>query len=360
MRRHRKESKRLEIIKYTRFLILNIILIFLLAVLVPAVGKSLIQQNENPIEVWAKDETASAGKSKISQPEIVYPKPEYEFKREEVTIEIPGLQREYKLAWVSDLHMVTDKAASYDVMTESMEKVRSRYDSFQTENGVHAEDLWPEIIKFINYEKFDGVILGGDIMDYCSASNMDVFMNAYQNINKSIPVLYIRADHDYGFWYGGNVFTEEDAHNAQKKIDGDRLEDKHLDFGEFLVVGINGSTKNMTDNQYTIVNNLMEQKKPVIIATHVPYASKVDSSLEALSMQARNKIYYWGAGDYIPYEPTTNYLNKIYAKDTVACQVLAGHLHAAWDGMITEQLPQHIFSPAYQGVVGVIHIKPTK
>ena len=360
MRRHRKESKRLEIIKYTRFLILNIILIFLLAVLVPAVGKSLIQQNENPIEVWAKDETASAGKSKISQPEIVYPKPEYEFKREEVTIEIPGLQREYKLAWVSDLHMVTDKAASYDVMTESMEKVGSRYDSFQTENGVHAEDLWPEIIKFINYEKFDGVILGGDIMDYCSASNMDVFMNAYQNINKSIPVLYIRADHDYGFWYGGNVFTEEDAHNAQKKIDGDRLEDKHLDFGEFLVVGINGSTKNMTDNQYTIVNNLMEQKKPVIIATHVPYASKVDSSLEALSMQARNKIYYWGAGDYIPYEPTTNYLNKIYAKDTVACQVLAGHLHAAWDGMITEQLPQHIFSPAYQGVVGVIHIKPTK
>ena len=164
MKKHKKECKRLEIIKYIRFLVLNLILIFLLAVLVPAVGKSLIQQNENPIEVWAKDETASAGKSKISQPEIVYPKPEYEFKREEVTIEIPGLQREYKLAWVSDLHMVTDKAASYDVMTESMEKVGSRYDSFQTENGVHAEDLWPEIIKFINYEKFDGVILGGSII----------------------------------------------------------------------------------------------------------------------------------------------------------------------------------------------------
>lgn len=90
MRKHKKENKRLEIIKYIRFLILNIILIFLLAIPVLALGKSLKQQNKKPAEVWTKDEAASE-KSKIRLAEICK-KPEYKFKREEVCLK--QLERE--------------------------------------------------------------------------------------------------------------------------------------------------------------------------------------------------------------------------------------------------------------------------
>ncbi len=42
--------------------------------------------------------------------------------------------------------------------------------------------LWPEIIKFINAGAYDGVIFGGDMLDYCSVSNMETFRRGYQDI----------------------------------------------------------------------------------------------------------------------------------------------------------------------------------
>ena len=103
--------------------------------------------------------------------------------------------------------------------------------------------------------------------------------------------------------------------------------------------------------------------KPVIIVTHVPYEAKVDTpgideSLEELSMRVRNKIYYWGGGKYEPNDKTKQYFSMIYSDDTPVVQVLAGHMHEKWDGMITEKVPQHIFSPAFKGVIGIVHIVP--
>ena len=53
-----------------------------------------------------------------------------------------------------------------------------------------------------------------------------------------------------------------------------------------------------------------------------------------------------------------SYLDFIFREDTQVKQVLAGHLHAPWDGMITDQLREHIFSPAFSGTIGVIHFVP--
>ena len=50
----------------------------------------------------------------------------------------------------------------------------------------------------------------------------------------------------------------------------------------------------------------------------------------------------------------------IYSEDTMVEQVLAGHLHESWDGMLTQQVPQHIFAPAFRGNIGIIHIVPKK
>ncbi len=292
----------------------------------------------------------------------LYPAPAYPFRTEEVTIEVPDLSREYTLAWVSDVHLITDHGPSDDVMEEFTETIGQRYELlFVTgeEEPVHSADLWPEIVNFLNYGDFDGVIFGGDMMDYCSRSNMDAFLREYERIDPELPLLYIRADHDYGAWYGGEVWTQDDACELHQRIDDDSLNEKYLDFGEFMVIGINGSTKNMTPGQYEIVSRLYAEGKPVIIATHVPYASRIDASLEERSMEVRGVKYYWEDGIYTPDEITGKYLAEmIYSADTHVCGVLAGHLHACWDGPLTEQVSQHIFSPAFQGVIGIIHIVP--
>lgn len=310
----------------------------------------------------ALKESGSLEENKTAEA-IEYEKPSYQFQTEDVTVKIRGLTREYTLAWVSDLHLIADKKASEDILEEDLKTVRQRYETLSvTEDGVHGADLWLEIIKFLNYGKFDGVIFGGDILDYYSHLNMEVFKKGYEKLRPELLVLYLRADHDYGAYYGGEAVTEEISHKAHEEIDGDDLEQKYLNFqNEFMVIGVNNSTKDLSREQMRIIREQSELGIPVILATHVPFPSQIEEEekeLEALSTQVRNKIYYWGGPDYQPNEITQELLDKIYWEHTPVKQVLAGHLHASWDGMLTEKVPEHIFTPAFTGSIGIIHVVP--
>lgn len=296
------------------------------------------------------------------EPPVVYPEPEYNLTLEEIYVPLENISREYRIAWVSDLHLITDHEPG-GISDGSLIKVIRRYNTLAvTQDGVHAEELWPDIVKCLNTGDYDAVIFGGDMMDYCSVSNMDALKKGYEDLRYDKErILYIRADHDYGAWYVGDNFTQLDIYDLHKDLDGDDPEKKYLDMGEFVVIGINNSTQNITEENLSIAESQYEnaaaQNKPVVAVTHVPYGSVTDPSLETLSMEVRNREYYW-LGDWQPNEPMRRYLDIIYREDTQVKQVLAGHLHAPWDGMITEQLRQHIFSPAFSGTIGVIHFVP--
>lgn len=330
------------------------------------VSSSTQEQPSEEESLWEEHPEQSSEEESLEEV-IIYPEPEYHFQTEEIVVEVPDISREYTVAWVSDLHMVTDHDISDDILPEDMDAVNARYDFFQTADGVHGEDLLPDVIDFLNYGAYDGIIFGGDIMDYCSVSNMQLLKYEFGRLNKNVPVLYIRADHDYGFWYGGDRFTESDAEEMHRGMDdGDDLNTKYLDFGEFVILGVNRSTKNMFSEQYGILDGMFasaqSESKPVIVATHVPYASQIDDTNEVTlydrSMEVRNKVYYWGGGDYVPDEVTASFLDKIYREDTDVVEVLAGHLHAGWGGMLTEKVGQHIFEPAYLGSIGIIRFVP--
>ena len=115
-------------------------------------------EQESSTEMEEITETASA--EEPSKEEADYPEPTYPFRVEELVVEVPGLSGTYTVAWVSDLHMVTDHEISDDILDEDMEAVRVRYDFFQTADGVHGEDLLPQVIDFLNYGDFDGIIFG--------------------------------------------------------------------------------------------------------------------------------------------------------------------------------------------------------
>lgn len=328
------------------------------------------EKTENPEaeEFLPPEEPEISGNDTEPEPEpedtpIEYPEPEYNLTLEEIYVPLEGLSKEYKIAWVSDLHLITDHKPG-GVSEGSMIKINSRYETLAvTEDGVHAEELWPDIVKCLNVGDYDALIFGGDMMDYCSVSNMEAFQEGYEKLRyDKEQILYIRADHDYGAWYVGDNFTQQDIYTLHERIDGDDPAKKYLDMGEFILIGINNSTKNITEENFSIVEKQYKkaaaENKPVIAVTHVPYGSNVDESLKALSMKVRNKPYYWVGPDYQPDNTMWSYLDLIFSEDTQVKQVLAGHLHAPWDGMITEQLREHIFSPAFSGTIGVIHFVP--
>lgn len=349
-----------------------IITILLLAAITAICGTVLfLRRTEKPRVAIPRDEIKQKADDEEIQPGQ---ESAYRFRTEEVEIRIRDLSRPYMLAWVSDLHMITDREVSADIQEEDLFSLQERYDALYknlpalipTEpSGKHGEDLWPELIIFLNNgidgQKFDGIILGGDIVDYCSSANISYVQEGLDALDPEVPVLYIRADHDYGYGYGGEGITEETTHALQAALDGDNLEEKILDFEEFMVIGVNESTRNLNPEQMRIIREQMEAGKPVILASHVPFSSRIaeeEQRLAALSMEVRQTIYYWGGERYAANAVTQELLEKIYWEHTPVKLVVAGHLHAEWDGMLTEKVSQHIFSPSFSGTVGVIHILP--
>ncbi len=296
-------------------------------------------------------------------PEIIYKAPAYKFNEEKIYITAPQIEHEYTIAWVSDVHMITDFTAG-DVSAENLETVKNRYETLSvTPEGIHGKDLWPEIINYLNYNDFDAVIFGGDILDYCSTSNMEALQKEFDRLKYSPDrILYLRADHDVGTWYsnGSTGFNDSKAYELHAELDGNDESHKYIDFGDLVIAGVNMSVRNPGETQMEVLNDLYSRGVPVITATHVPYYSQTDSTLEELSMRVRNKIYYWSPDGelYNPDQEMQEYLDLIYDEDSPCVIVLAGHMHAMWDGEIRDGLREHIFSPAFSGTIGVIHVLP--
>lgn len=298
--------------------------------------------------------------SETDEEKIVYPSPSYEFKTDEVVVEIEGLEKEYTIAFVNDMHMITDHVSG-NVTEDNMAVVRERYETLSvTEEGIHSEELWPEVIKFLNYNDFDAVVFAGDILDYCSNSNIKVLKTGLDELKYSDDrVMYLRSDHDYGGWYGGAGFTDSNGFNLQRFVlDSDDTE-KVIEFDGFMIVGINQSYRNLSEQSRAVIDENLDKGKPVLIATHVPFYSEVDDSLEELSMEVRNRIYYWSedGGSYVPDAETQALIDRMYAEDSNVEQILAAHMHSSWDGYVTDRLKEHIFAPSFQGNIGIIHVR---
>lgn len=276
-----------------------------------------------------------------------------------VSVEIEGLENSYTFAWISDLHLIADVPLAEncpDVSSDYYDTILNRYENlFITADGTHSAELWPLIVDWLNSQDLDGVILGGDLLDYYSSANLEAFQAEYDRIEA--PVLYIRSDHDYGTWYSGGALYEPDAYEAHAALDGNNWENQHLEFEDLILAGINASHKSITQDNLTLMNSVLEDGRPVIMISHVPYASIVDDSLETLALETRGRAYYWSSEIYVPNTAQLQLMGCIYNTDTpVIRQILAGHLHTSWDGMLTEQVSEHIFGPAYTGSVGLIHV----
>lgn len=294
---------------------------------------------------------------------VFYEPPAYHFSTDEIGVYVEGLKKEYTIAFVNDLHMITDKEAG-DVTEENLPTVRERYETLSmTPDGTAAEELWPEIIKYLNYKDFDAVIFGGDILDYSSHSNIETLKQGLDQLKYADDkIIYLRSDHDYGGWYGGSNYTDTDGFIAQTTLWDEDTDEKVIDFGEFLVVGINKSYQNLSEDRLDYLLKEIKDGRPVIIATHVPFYSEEDDSLAARSMEVRNKIYYWNKEDsaYCPDANTQKFIDTMYAPGSNVVQILAAHLHGSWDGVAAKGVREHIFTPSFQGSIGIVHVTGDK
>lgn len=271
-----------------------------------------------------------------------------------VEIDLPNVQNTYEFLFVNDMHILKLDDC---VAADHAETVRVRQDiMFRTDTGMYSVDTWRKLSGILDDFAADAVIFGGDMMDFASATNVQVLSEGLSQI--TTPYIYLRADHDLGTWYSGGTMNAEDAMALHTSVCS--YQDMFvLEYPEFYVLGWNNSTSQLTDEGMEAAMNIWESGKPIILTTHVPLNSIVDNSLAeaAANVDPEGRKKLWGDGClYQPYGNTSSLLQMIYDANSPVKAVFSGHLHFKHTVQLTEQTVEYVFAPAFQGKIAKIII----
>lgn len=275
---------------------------------------------------------------------------------DEKEIEIPGLQKEYTIAVVNDQHIIVEDG---DYAKEKEEEVDSRYGLFCNEEGVHSSDAWQGIVEDVNNLQPDGVVLDGDMIDFFSQANLDCLMGGLKEIEA--PAMYLRADHDLASWYSDNLTSKEISKKEKAAWEMDSV--MVQDYDEFLVVGINNNTSQISKKGLKKIKEVWQKGKPVILAMHVPLQSQLSDDLDKASKEVwQDRALIWGNKDcyYEPNERTQEFLDMVFAEGSPVVAVIGAHLHFAHEDQLNDKIVQYVFDASYKGTVGVITVKPAE
>ena len=281
---------------------------------------------------------------------------------EPVSISVPGLKKTYRLLWCSDLHigMYPDDP---DVDEEHASAVAERCAMYRNADGRSPDEVWKDMSACIDRFGADVLILGADMLDYASAANLDALRSGLSGVET--PWMYIRADHDYARWYGPlSLKKMRKLHRALAPQDPVWVSD----LGEILVIGLDNTTSALSEEALERVEELFSEGKPVILCMHVPVDQEeggLSGSGESLADLSRRlwegRVLCWGDGDEYDTGKSAvmkKLLDLIRADDSPVAAVLTGHLHTAWDGLITLDCTEHVFEPAFTGSLGMITVSP--
>ncbi|MDO4344037.1 MAG: metallophosphoesterase [Eubacteriales bacterium] len=272
----------------------------------------------------------------------------------EHTVNIPGITGEYDLIFLADMHIVVE---SDEVEEESRETVSQRSGLFADSDGTASASLWADMARQLDSFHADAILMGGDMIDFASNATIECLKQGLKNIQT--PWMYVRADHDYGVWYG--TMEKDEAKALHAEIDENKRV-YSMDMGEFLIVGVNNNTSQISQKALNEIKSLFSQGKPVILMLHVPLESRLDDELNQKSKEVwQDRALIWGEDTY--YEPNENtqaFLDLVYAKDSPVREVLSGHLHFLYDGDLTDTVHQHVVNPAYLGEIILVHVRGEK
>ena len=269
---------------------------------------------------------------------------------DEVDLEA-GLTKPVRLIVINDVHIQINND---EVAVNQKEFMTNRVKEF-TYNGLSTEKRWKKLPKLINDVDADYVLFAGDILDFNSKATTAALKDGLDKLNK--PYMYVRADHDMEcYWQTDQSYWDAVARQSAV-CDNESLQVK--DLGEIIIMGVNFSQNNVSEETLEKMKEVMNLGKPVVVLTHVPVGQWQGTDLQTYSDSVRDwRRLYWAPGAYCePNDTTSAYLELIYAEDSPVIAVLAGHLHAKWEGQVSPNAIEHIFAPCFSSNVGIVNIR---
>lgn len=214
------------------------------------------------------------------------------------------------------------------------------------------EEIFGEIVKYTNNKNADALLLGGDIIDCPSDSNISL-LRKYLNEELKRKYLYTLGNHDWSFaWDYHTKETEEKYYPVFKEFMDD-VNVSYLEYEDLIILAINDSKDQIEKESVKKIKKVLEKNKPTIVMMHVPIATQFISE-EAIRI--RNRVSAIGDYGIKPDENTKHVFDLILSKKYKVFYVLSGHLHFAVKDSLNDKIIEEIVAPAYAGEIDLIKI----
>lgn len=269
-------------------------------------------------------------------------------------IVIPGISRDYHLLFLTDTHITipsdSDTQEEHTYTTE-------RLNHFTAESGYAASELFTAWMENANEEGWDGLLLGGDIIDCPTAANMQYLNDSLNSLK--IPYLYAPGNHDWTFPW--EYMTETGTTQYLSKL-SPYMENNTaihtLEYDDFIVVAVDNSNNQIHPDALEEYQNILAQGKPVIVMLHVPFYTE---ELLAKTSQVWGGSVVLGGGVHggiYPNDVSAQFLSLTTADDSPVVAVLAGHVHLADRSNLSDEpeIIQITGDAGYKGKSTLLHI----
>ena len=283
---------------------------------------------------------------------------DWERQIEEETIYVEGLEQEYTLVFLTDTHVVipSEKASA-----QTAEYEAARQPMFIHEAGVTPAEQFAAWVRYANEIEADAFLLGGDIIDTPSASNLAWLKEQLSALD--MPYLYVNGNHDWTYPWEYMTETGKETYLPLMEPFMDGNTSIHLlDLGEIIVVGIDDSGNQVSGNIFPAYETILQEGKPTVVVAHVPFMTQ---SVLGRAREVWDSPVVIGAGNYggvYPNEISEKFVSLTTALDSPVELVLAGHVHF-YDRDVIEgerNVLQLVGGAGFQGNGLVIHFSGRK
>ncbi|MBE6732135.1 MAG: hypothetical protein E7564_10645 [Ruminococcaceae bacterium] len=260
---------------------------------------------------------------------------------ESVVIKIPGISKSKRFLHISDAHIVNVNSESSEEEKIAVSESIIRWN----DNGTPALDVFCEFIKFAKEQNPDAVLMAGDIIDYYTEDNV----KKLKDLLSSFPCeyLYVMGNHEHGT-YGLEIPEFEIMRSNIAPMMRNEAEFYVRDFEEFVIVCIDNSSFDITENQLDKMKAVINEKKPIILLMHIPVWTE-EFSKTAWSMLDR---------DENTTENARLFSELIRSEESGVAAIIAGHEHFAWSGEFAEGRMQYVSAPLFKRFIREINVMP--
>ena len=265
---------------------------------------------------------------------------------EEKTLVIPGLEREYRYLFLSDTHIISLDGEESE---QQLENALPRRDTlFKDELGRTPEEVFPDWIAYANEQQVDGLLLGGDVIDFPSQGNLSFLEKNLEMLE--MPYLYVPGNHDWTYpWeYMTDKGRQEYLAALSPWMRGTPAA-QVMENEELVFLGVDNSSNQIDPAAMDTVRSAMERGKPVIILQHVPFAT--DRLVDTAAGLWKNPVLLGKGvlGGIYPNEASQEYMNLVLGGGSPVKAVLAGHIHIGEQDSLTEGIVQYTAEAGYMG-----------